>query len=194
MTKSMIKPFVIGVSLILSFSLFGQTSNNLENIILDDISNRFQVTIPGEFNKTIKQTEVFKVAIIPIDLIGTIKLPWHDNKEQLSSESEVEFENNMLNCVSGKDWKFVKISRRKQYCERIGYSDAAMGKYFELHYCSFVKENKLVIIEYGMKFSTCTNEKSVKENKRCELEKNKKQKFIDIGITDIIFRMKIVKN
>ena len=69
-----------------------------------------------------------------------------------------------------------------------------MGKYFELHYYSFVKKNKLIIIEYGIKFSTCTNEKSVKENKRCELEKNKKQKFIDIGITDIIFRMKIVKN
>ena len=193
MTKSNLKPFITGAILLLSFSIFAQKPNNFQDIILKDISNRFQVTIPGALNKTIKQTEVFNIAIVPMDLIGALKLPWQDNKEQLSNENEVEFENNMLNCVSGKDWKFVKIIRRKQYCERIGYSDAAMGKYFELHYCSFVKENKLVIIEYGMKFSTCTNEKSVKENKRCELEKNKKQKFIDIGIAEIIFQMKIVK-
>nr|WP_299415607.1 hypothetical protein [uncultured Emticicia sp.] len=166
----------------------------MQDINLKDISNRFQVLIPGALNQTIGQTEVFNIAIIPIDLIGTLKLPWQDNKEQLSNESEVEFENNMLNCVSGKDWKFVKIIKRKQYCERIGYSDAAMGKYFELHYCSFLKENKLVIFEYGMKCSTCSNENSVKENQRCELEKNKKQKNIDLGIAEIIFQMKIAKN
>lgn len=193
MTKSIVKPFVTGVILLLSFTLFAQKPNNLQDINLKDISNRFQVLIPGALNQTIGQTEVFNVAIIPIDLIGTLKLPWQDNKEQLSNESEVEFENNMLNCVSGKDWKFVKIIKRKQYCERIGYSDAAMGKYFELHYCSFLKENKLVIIEYGMKCSTCSNENSVKENQRCELEKNKKQKNIDMGIAEIIFQMKIVK-
>jgi hypothetical protein len=193
MTKSNLKPFVTGAILLLSFSIFAQKPNDFQDIILKDISNRFQVTIPGALNKTIKQTEVFNIAIVPMDLIGALKLPWQDNKEQLSNESEVEFENNMLNCVSGKDWKFVKIIKRKQYCERIGYSDAAMGKYFEFHYCSFLKENKLVIIEYGMKCSTCSNENSVKENKRCELEKNKKQKFIDIGIAEIIFQMKIVK-
>jgi len=194
MTKSIVKPFVTGVILLLSFTLFAQKPNNLQDINLKDISNRFQVLIPGALNQTIGQTEVFNIAIIPIDLIGTLKLPWQDNKEQLSNESEVEFENNMLNCVSGKDWKFVKIIKRKQYCERIGYSDAAMGKYFELHYCSFLKENKLVIIEYGMKCSTCSNENSVKENQRCELEKNKKQKNIDLGIAEIIFQMKIAKN
>ena len=194
MTKSIVKPFVTGVILLLSFTLFAQKPYNLQDINLKDISNRFQVLIPGALNQTIGQTEVFNIAIIPIDLIGTLKLPWQDNKEQLSNESEVEFENNMLNCVSGKDWKFVKIIKRKQYCERIGYSDAAMGKYFELHYCSFLKENKLVIIEYGMKCSTCSNENSVKENQRCELEKNKKQKNIDLGIAEIIFQMKIAKN
>jgi len=68
-----------------------------------------------------------------------------------------------------------------------------MGKYFELHYYSFVKKNKLIIIVYGIKFSTYTNEKSEKENIRCELEKNKKQKNIDMGIAEIIFQMKIVK-
>lgn len=194
MTKSIVKPFVTGVILLLSFTLFAQKPYDLQDINLKDISNRFQVLIPGALNQTIGQTEVFNIAIIPIDLIGTLKLPWQDNKEQLSNESEVEFENNMLNCVSGKDWKFVKIIKRKQYCERIGYSDAAMGKYFELHYCSFLKENKLVIIEYGMKCSTCSNENSVKENQRCELEKNKKQKNIDLGIAEIIFQMKIAKN
>jgi hypothetical protein len=194
MTKSIVKPFVTGVILLLSFTLFAQKPYNLQDINLKDISNRFQVLIPGALNQTIGQTEVFNIAIIPIDLIGTLKLPWQDNKEQLSNESEVEFENNMLNCVSGKDWKFVKIIKRKQYCERIGYSDAAMGKYFEFHYCSFLKENKLVIIEYGMKCSTCSNENSVKENQRCELEKNKKQKNIDLGIAEIIFQMKIAKN
>ena len=194
MTKSILKPFVTGAILLLSFSIFAQKPNDFQDIILKDISNRFQVTIPGALNKTIKQTEVFNVAIVPMDLIGITKLPWHENKEQLSNESEVEFENNMLNCVSGKDSKFVKIIKRKQYCERIGYSDAAMGKYFELHFCSFVKENKLVIIEYAMIFSNCSMKNSAKEKKMCELEKNKKQKLIDIGIAEIAFQMKIVKN
>jgi hypothetical protein len=35
---------------------------------------------------------------------------------------------------------------------------------------------------------------SAKEKKMCELEKNKKQKLIDIGIAEIAFQMKIVKN
>lgn len=199
MTQLNLKTLLTGVNLILSFSFFAQKPNDLQDIILKDISNRFQVAIPGELNQTIKQTEVFNVAIIPMDLIGTIKLPWHDNKEQLSNETEFEFENDMLNCRSGKDWKdnrgiLIKIIRRKEYCERIGYRDAAMQKYFELHYCSFVKDSKLIIIEYGMKFSNCSNGESVKENKMCELEKIKKQKLVDSGIAKIIVQMKITTN
>ncbi len=200
MIKSILKPCITGIILCLSVSLFAQKPNNLQDIILQDISNRFQVSIPGALNKTIKQTAIFNVAIIPMDLIGRMKLQWHDNKEQLSNESEVEFENDMLNCVSGKDWKdklgyFTKIMKRKRYCERIGYLDAEMGgKYFELHYCSFVKDNKLVIIEYGMKFSDCSMNDSAKEKKNCEIEKNNRQNFMDFGIAEMVVQMKIVKN
>ena len=56
-----------------------------------------------------------------MDLIGTIKLNWHNDKEQFTNESEVEFENNMLNYVSEKDRKdkndnLIKIIKRMRYC------------------------------------------------------------------------------
>jgi hypothetical protein len=54
MTKSIVKLFVTGVILLLYFSLFAQKPDNLKDIILKDISNRFQVTIPGALNKTIR--------------------------------------------------------------------------------------------------------------------------------------------
>jgi hypothetical protein len=54
MIKSIVKPFVTGVILLLSYSLFAQKTDNLKDIIFKDISNRFQVAIPGALNKTIR--------------------------------------------------------------------------------------------------------------------------------------------
>lgn len=68
----------------------------------------------------------FRVAIIPLELIGKIKISWNDNQQQMTKETELEFETDLLSCSQGKEGEDVETKKRKTYCWRSGYGDAAM--------------------------------------------------------------------
>lgn len=200
MIKSILSKLLAVILLSYTVSLWAQTPKSKKEVILDtiftDLSSRYQIMIPGELSQTIKKTNLFNIAIVPLGLIGKVEISWDSDKKQLSHESETEFETNMLNCLLGKDKKDkngnpVKLIKRQQYCERVGYQDAAMGKYSELHYCSFVKEGKLVVIEYSLINSNCGNGRNRKEAKLCEAQKSKFQQTVNNGIAKIVNQIKI---
>jgi hypothetical protein len=102
----------------------------------------------------------FSVAVIPTDSLGMKKIGWSETKEQLTQETEKEFETELLRCRNGKDKNgnaHATTVKRKLYCERVGYGEGAMGSFYEIHYYGFVKNKKLVIIEIVARFTNCLN-------------------------------------
>ena len=77
----------------------------------------------------------FRVAVIPLNAIGNKQIAWYDNLKQFSTETEGEFENEMLHCIIGKDTSQVHTEKRNNYCLRTGYGDGGMGKWSLLYFC-----------------------------------------------------------
>ncbi len=125
--------------------------------LFNDLSNRFKVITRAFPDSTVPGYKFLQVAIIPIDSIGAVTIPWNDNQHQLTKETEKEFETELMQCKDGKDTAdgVAQTKMKNGYCERTGYSDAAMGHYALVYYCSFVKENNLVVVELMTTWSSC---------------------------------------
>ena len=161
----------------------------------NDLSNRFKVTIPAFPDTTLSAVEGLSVAVIPVDAIGAVKIPWSDNQQQLSKETEKEFETELLECKDGKDKNDetgAVTKMKKGYCERTGYGDAGMGHFGVIYYCSFKKDNNLVVIEMMTYWSNCaTGYETKSEIKACEAERDKQEKAIDSYVESLVASLKI---
>ena len=158
--------------------------------LFNDLSNRFKViTAAFPDDSSVPGVESINVAVIPVDSIGTVKIPWNDNQQQLTKETEKEFETELMQCKNGKDTTddVAETKMKKGYCERTGYSDASMGHFALVYYCSFVKENNLVVVELMTNWSSCGAGYETKaERKACETGREKDMKTLDMYMEKFI--------
>lgn len=160
-----------------------------------DLSKRFMVTISSYPDTTMPNIEALNVAVIPLDSIAAVKIPWNDNQKQMTKETEKEFETELLECKDGKDKNGeagAETKMKKGYCERTGYGDAGMGHVGYPYFCSFKKDNNLVVIEVMTYWSACTTGyETKKEMKECEDEKAKAMKQLDDYIAGLVATLKV---
>lgn len=160
-----------------------------------DLSGRFRVTIPSYPDSTLPNIQGLNVAVIPVDSIGAVKIPWNDNQQQLTKETEKEFETELLQCIGGKDKTGEASAETKiknGYCERTGYGDAAMGQAGYNYYCALKKDNNLVIIEMMTLWPSCTTGfQTEKERKACRAEQDKAEKSIEDFIGKTVAALKV---
>ena len=163
---------------------------------INDLSNRFKVTIPTLQVNLSAFIDKINVAVIPLNSLGKVDIPWDDNQKQVTKETEKEFETNLLKCINGKDSGSdagVIIKKKKSYCERTGYGDAAMGHYSELCYAGFTKENKLIIVELHTRWSTCMNLAGKSRRKKCEADQALARQRIELMFENLVRKIKVMK-
>jgi hypothetical protein len=158
-----------------------------------DLTGRFRVSIPAYADTSIQNLTGLNVAVIPLDSLGTMKIAWNEYKQEVTKETEKEFETSLLECKNGKDKAIdagVITVKKNGYCERTGYNDYAMGSVGTLYYCSYTKENNLVIIELFTRWSACgAGYETEAERKACETEKEAQKKKLDEFVENLVSKL-----
>ena len=137
-----------------------------------------------------------KIAVIPLNAIGKNKIDWCDSKTQMTKETEKEFETELLKCTDGKDKTVEDLattSKKLLYCERVGYGEGAAGSLYEIHYCSFVKDKMLIVIEFTARWVNCDMFEDARGKKRCAAKKLRLITAIDRMVVNIVKTIKIKK-
>jgi hypothetical protein len=170
---------------------------NSEGKLLD-LSKRFTVSYKAVADSDIYLEDNLRFAVIPLDSIGAIDIPWHDMKKEVTKETEKEFETELLKCIDGKD-KNIESSavteKRPLYCEREGYSDfGGMGSIPKMHYHAFVKGNNLIIAEMFLSWSKCTTGyETKKEQKDCRDENEKKKAALRTFMDEVVKTIQVTR-
>lgn len=162
------------------FSLTDQKSDTT----LKDITGNHFVKVPF----ICSDVRDFQVAVISLDSIGKKKLPWNENQQQFTKETEKEFEQELLSCSQGKDSSYSRtlVTKMKTYCRKTGYGDGGMGKLYDVNYVSFRKANYLIVFEFAVIWRNCQHGYEGEQIKICETEEHEKRIRVDSYIDKLV--------
>jgi hypothetical protein len=163
-----------------------------------DLTKRYRFSYEPWADSGSVAPDDLRIAIIPKDSIGEIKIPWHGLKTDFSVVSEKQFELEMMKCIEGRDKNTengqTKTTKLESFCERTGYSDwGGMESYPLMYYAGFMKGNYLVIAELFTSWYKCDKQPTKKEQDDCNAENDKQRASIRAFIDNLVKSINITE-
>ena len=169
LNNSMKATFIVLIFLSSTISAFG--SKKADDTTFIDLTSSYRV----EMKYAPKNKIDYRVAIIPRDSIGKKNIKW--DFAGYPNESEMEFENEMLQCSKEQPEDNGNTIKTKKYCER-QYNTAGAGSWWILYYYSFIRKNELVIATFNSNWHHCEYSDDYAIRKECKKETKEQQRVI----------------